>query len=149
MNPVPIQGMLHMSAYGAADPQAPLLPFLPATYQREKSGQELWLGCPCFWLHWGWSRTGGLIAGMEAPECSQGRTQSGNSSAATVLGPPSPMCMCVWGEGLGLWPWQAVAAPLTQTTLSPCPLLPILIRLPGAGRERRLQLAPGSHWRSS
>lgn len=54
------------------------------------------------------------------------------------------LCVCWVGRGLG----QAVAAPLTETTLSPCPLLSIL-RLPGAGQGRRLQLAPGSHWRSS
>lgn len=58
---------------------------------------------------WGWAvpasgsiragcwRTDGLIAGMEALECGQGHTQSGNLSAATVPGPPSPahLCVCV------------------------------------------------------
>lgn len=139
-----------MSAYGAAHPQEPLLPFLPAACQGAESEQELGLGCPRLWLHWGWWRTDGLIAGMEA---AKGTPRAGICQLPLSQGHQAlHTCGCTcfgWGGGLGLWPWQAVAAPLTETTLSPCPLLSLLIRLPGVAQGRRLQLVPGSHWRSS
>lgn len=156
---VPIQGRYHITlwvGYGAANPQAPLLPSLCLSGEPSLGESWGWAVPAPSWVGAGGGQTDSL-QGAEAQEHGRGRTQRRNPAAAAVPGTPSPAHVCAWWGG-GLGPGRHVgharcswAASWPRTSPGhPGPRHPpSLGRLPGAGQGRHLQPPPGSPWRSS